>query len=238
MKTVAGGPNITTNGLVLCLDAADPLSYPGSGTTWRDLSGNGNNGTLTGGPTFDSANGGSIVFDGSDDFVEIPFSTYWDTNVFGTATNFTLECWYKPDVFENWDTPIEKSQSSGWYSRSEGAAIWTNSNSIQGVFSSGVDGNPVGSVVILSYTTTSLRWYYIVFTGDGTTLRLYVDGIQRATGLVASRTVAVNNGNVGPRLGRRQYMDGQMALVRLYTRGITSTEILQNYNATKTRFGL
>ena len=60
-------PDIVTDGLVLCLDAADKKSYPGSGTTWTDRSGNGNNSTLTNGPTFDSANGGSIVFDGSDD---------------------------------------------------------------------------------------------------------------------------------------------------------------------------
>ena len=62
-------PKIVTNGLVLCLDAANRKSYPGSGNIWRDLSGNGNNGTLTNGPTFSSANGGSIVFDGTDDIV-------------------------------------------------------------------------------------------------------------------------------------------------------------------------
>jgi hypothetical protein len=236
--SVTGGPNIVEDGLVLFLDAANPESYSGTGSTWFDVSGNVNNGTLINGPTFDSANGGSIVFDGSNDFAEIPHSTYWNTNVFGTATNFTLECWYKPDLFKNWDTLIEKSESSGWYSRSEGAAIWINSVSIQGVFSSGVDGNPGGSTTILSYETTTLRWYHIAFTGDGTTLRLYVDGIQRTTNLVSSRTVAVYNGNVGPRLGRRAFMDGQMASVRLYTKGITEQEVLQNYNATKSRFGL
>jgi hypothetical protein len=232
------GPHIVTEGLVLSLDAANTKSYPGSGTTWFDKSGRGANSTLVNGPTFNSANEGSIVFDGIDDYAEIPYSTYWNTNVFGTATNFTLECWYKPDLFKNWDTLIEKSESSGWYSRSEGAAIWTDSTSIQGVFSSGVDGNPAGSATVLSYATTALKWYHIAFTGDGTTLRLYVDGIQRATNLVTSRTVEVYNGSVGPRFGRRAFMDGQMASVKLYTRGITADEVLQNYNATKTRFGL
>jgi hypothetical protein len=236
--SVSGGPDIVEDGLVLILDAANTESYPGSGTVWTDLSGNGNNGTLTNGPIFSSINGGSIVFDGVNDFVQIPYSTYWNTNVFGTATNFTMECWYKPDLFKNWDTLIEKSESPGWYSRPEGASIWTNDSNIQGVFASGVDSNPAGSVVILSYATTALRWYHIAFTGDGTTLRLYVDGIQRATGSVSSRTVAVYNGNIGPRLGRRAFMDGQMALVILYTRGITASEVQQNYNATKGRFGL
>ena len=62
-------PRIVTDGLVLLLDAGNTKSYPGTGTTWTDISRNGNNGTLTNGPTFDSANGGSLVFDGVDDYV-------------------------------------------------------------------------------------------------------------------------------------------------------------------------
>ena len=68
-------PNIVTDGLVLCLDAANRRSYPGSGNSWLDLSGNGNNGTFgsgTAAPTFSSGNGGSLVFDGSNDYVEVP----------------------------------------------------------------------------------------------------------------------------------------------------------------------
>ena len=65
------GPRIVTNGLVFCVDAADTNSYPGSGTTWFDLSGNGNNGTLNNGPTFNSANRGSIVFDGTNDWISV-----------------------------------------------------------------------------------------------------------------------------------------------------------------------
>jgi hypothetical protein len=224
-------PNIVTDGLVLYLDAGFTPSYPKGLATWYDMGPNLTNGTLTNGPTFSNDGGGSIVFDGSDDFVQIPYSTYWDTNVFGTATNFTLECWYKPDLFKNWDTLIEKSESSGWYSRSEGAAIWTDSGNIQGVFASGVDGNPEGSVVVLSYPTTTLKWYHIVFTGNGTVLSLYVDGVLRQTGLVSSRTVAVYNGSVGPRLGRRAFMDGQMSSVRFYTRALTQQDVLQNYRA-------
>jgi hypothetical protein len=229
-------PNIVTNGLVLYLDAGFTPSYPKGLATWYDMGPNLTNGTLTNGPTFSNDGGGSIVFDGSDDFVQIPYSTYWDTNVFGTATNFTLECWYKPDLFKNWDTLIEKSEASGWYSRSEGAAIWTDSGNIQGVFASGVDGNPGGSVVVLSYPTTTLKWYHIVFTGNGTVLSLYVDGVLRQTGLVSSRTVAVYNGSVGPRLGRRAFMDGQMSSVRFYTLALTQQEVLQNYYAGLERF--
>jgi hypothetical protein len=234
-------PNVTRpfspldlgSNLALWLDATDATTLTLSSskvTTWFDKSGRGANSTLVNGPTFNSANEGSIVFDGIDDYAEISYSTYWNTNVFGTATNFTLECWYKPDLFKNWDTLIEKSESSGWYSRSEGAAIWTDSTSIQGVFSSGVDGNPAGSATVLSYATTALKWYHIAFTGDGTTLRLYVDGIQRATNLVTSRTVEVYNGSVGPRFGRRAFIDWLMASVKLYTPGIKAV-IIETFGA-------
>ena len=68
-EAAASGPNIVEDGLVLALDAGNTKSYPGSGTTWTDLSGKGNNGTLTNGPTFDSGNGGAIFFDGGNDYV-------------------------------------------------------------------------------------------------------------------------------------------------------------------------
>ena len=86
MSTLNGGPgNIVTNGLVLYLDAANYLSYTSGSTTWRDLSSSNNSGTLTNGPTFSSANGGSIVFDGVDDISIHPSSLYVD--------NFTLSAW-------------------------------------------------------------------------------------------------------------------------------------------------
>ena len=64
-------PRIVTDGLVFCVDAGDKMSYPGAGTTWTDLSKNRNNGTLINGPTFDSANGGSISLDGSNDYISV-----------------------------------------------------------------------------------------------------------------------------------------------------------------------
>lgn len=76
------------NGLVLCLDAGNTKSYPGSGTTWTDLSGRGNTGTLTNGPTYSSANGGSIVFDGTNDYVS---TNYTQTSV----TGYTIDVWFK-----------------------------------------------------------------------------------------------------------------------------------------------
>ena len=229
-----GGP-IVTDGLVFNTDASNLVSYESGSTTAYSLTGSYTS-TLENGVAYLPSNGGVWDFDGTNDYMEIPYDSYWNTNVFGTATNFTLECWYKPDLFKNWDTIIEKSSNSGYYSESEGPAIWTNAGSIQGVFSSGVTGNPGGSYVIISYSTTTLKWYHITFTGDGTTLRLYVDGVQRATGAISSRTVAVSNGNVGPRFGARAAMNGKLGVARFYTRALTADEIKQNYNAQKQKF--
>ena len=94
---LAHGPSIITQGLVLALDAADRNSYPGSGTTWTDLSGNGNTGTLTNGPTYNSANGGSIVFDGSNDYVNFSYNS--SLNIGGL--NITLSSWVRPTSLVN-----------------------------------------------------------------------------------------------------------------------------------------
>jgi hypothetical protein len=101
--SVIGGPDTITDGLVLYLDAANTKSYIGSGTTWKDLSGNSNDGTLTNEPTFDSGNSGSIVFDGVDDFVTtgqqldpIAFGLFADSTSF-----WTVSSWFLPDITNN-----------------------------------------------------------------------------------------------------------------------------------------
>ena len=102
------GPNIARDGLVLYLDAGSPNSYQGSGTTWRDISKfYQNNGTLTNGPTFSSANGGSIVFDGVDDYVGIPNNSSINPN----SGSFTIICWVNTDPTDggdDWDLWVAK----------------------------------------------------------------------------------------------------------------------------------
>ena len=92
------GPEIANDGLVLALDAANPRSYPGSGTTWTDLSGNGNNGTLVNVPTYSNANGGSIVFDGVDDYVSGSISTInsWSMCLWYLSTDITSQVVFYP----------------------------------------------------------------------------------------------------------------------------------------------
>ena len=88
---LAHSPSTVMNGLVLCLDAANSKSYPGSGDTWFDLSGRGNNGTLVNGVGYDSGNGGSFSLDGVDDYSSVPSTNGLDLS--GTSTSLTVSCW-------------------------------------------------------------------------------------------------------------------------------------------------
>ena len=106
------GPDIVENGLVLCLDAANKLSYPRTGTSWTDLSGNSYNGTLTNGPTFNAGNLGSIVFDGVDDYVD---TVNTGTTFQFSNTTFTLSLWVKTNaVSGNLISKGATASTGGW----------------------------------------------------------------------------------------------------------------------------
>ena len=104
----SAGPDLVQNGLVLALDAADKNSYPGTGTNWYDLISNANTGTLTNGPTFSNLNGGCIVFDGTDDYVNIPYNVNLNP-----ATNVSVSVWSRLTVSDSSiRNPIELSASA------------------------------------------------------------------------------------------------------------------------------
>lgn len=217
---------IVTKNIVLLLDASDTLSYPGSGTTWTDLSGNGNNGTLTNGPTFGSANGGSIVFDGIDDYVSVPNAALLN------STTQTISVWYmSTSLPARSATIVGKHDAFGSYN---GYNILTgNTIQIKGpqngaAFSYG-PGNALVSV-----------WYFatLTMTINGPT-EFYVNGVSVGTGTTPNFTMSSNE----LRIGRSSdsfwsIFTGRVAYVSIYDRILTSVEILQNYNATKSRFGL
>ena len=104
-------PKIVTDGLVLCLDAGNNKSYPSSGTAWNDLSGNNNNGTLTNGPTFTGSFGGSIVFDGTNDYVDLG-----NISQLKPTTQITVSAWvYRSTMNDNQNEAIIGcAQSSGY----------------------------------------------------------------------------------------------------------------------------
>jgi hypothetical protein len=218
-------PDIVQDGLVLCLDAADKKSYSGSGTTWTDRSGNGYDGTLTNGPTFDSANGGSIDFDGDDDRVECGTVTMADNN-------FSLEI-----VFE-WDD-IDTS--------SIGFLIGGNLEELEIHTGGGAGTNglrfipydyPNNSVIDATNIITS-GINHVVFTAQNSSYsKAYKNGELFSTSSTTS-SITLNTSQtvkIGSRTNNSYYFDGKIHLARIYNKALTAAEVLQNYNATKSRF--
>jgi hypothetical protein len=239
-------PKIVTNGLVLCLDAGNPLSYSGSGTVWNDLSGNGNNGTLTNGPVFSSDNKGSIIFDGTNDNAQIDSSSILNTSVW-------LSFWFKLNSQLS-------SSTTAYYTLVNIAGETTSPyrNQIYAGFNiAGIGGsNGLKRVDIVSYefgnattdltgcyTTTDFRtlintWFYISGGWTGTSWKVYVNGKDETNTTQPQRApVSV----LAPSLiggSSSRYSPVSISSVNLYNRALSATEILQNYNATKGRYAL
>ena len=227
MATQYAFGRIVTDGLVLSLDAADRNSYPGSGTTWTDMSGNGNNGTLTNGPTFSN---NSIVFDGVDDYVTIPNSSTVQVD------SFTLEGWVYP-----LDDTNPPSGQGFHIMRKEGSFILTHHwNSSQRVGLWMQRSSTTSWEATFSSTPVPINtWSYIVATYDNLATRIYNNAVQvgtvsrPGTTKVSTNAILVN-GQVSNSLPKNYNLAG----VKIYNRALSASEVAQNYNAQKSRFGL
>lgn len=213
---IRGGPDISENGLVLYLDAGNIKSYPGSGTTWRDLSGTGISGSLINGPVFIGDNGGSIVFDGVNDYVAIPSFTF--------SSDFSVSFWeYITAVtIDNKQAVIGNASTGDDINHYLGKIRMYNSAV-----------SPFGEDAIISPTTTlSNTWYNYTFTRSGTAYSIYLNGTLNTTATyqVFSWDVsAIGSGNAGKFTGR-------IPIVMFYNRALTAEEVRQNFNATRSRF--
>jgi hypothetical protein len=218
-------PKVITDGLVFYLDAANTKSYPGSGTTWVDLSKSGINGTLTNGPTFNSGNGGSIVFDGTNDYTQ--------TNYNPALTDFTVQVWFKtPDSTNGASARIlDKNFSNGFY-------LGKNYLGTANSWGCGIRETtaPYGRYI----TLTDGQWNFIASIRSGTTNTIYGNGITNTTsGTVSSTALSTDNMRIGMEFNTISApFKGNIAQVSIYNRALTATEVLQNYNATKGRYGL
>ena len=223
---VFGGPNVIDNGLVLSLDAGNVKSYPGSGTIWYDKSGNNNNGTLTNGPTF---SGGSIVFDGVDDYVLANLAPL-GLNVQGP---YTFNCY------------IKYNTSSGGV-RNPITLSNTGSSSFQFGY---IAGSPVvwkyGGSVLTTFTPPAVNIiHYMTCTVTTASVDVYINGVLNAT----ASSPSLQTGSLDSLLcsaywasgivNTTSVFSGNIYNISLYNKILTPVEILQNYNATKTRFGL
>ena len=218
-------PNIVSDGIVACWDAAGKRSYPGTGTTWTDLAGS-NNGTLENGPTFSSDNGGSIVFDGSDDEIVCGNGDFIEG-----LTEITACCWVLVEDAGSSAYPrlIAKSFSGDfdlWAYRNDSTiGVWIGDS---------------GYMMAPEDTITLGQWFYAVArfkSGETNGNQLWVNGVKvdeetkTATIGTSSTGLTLGNGN-----SQARPLSGKMASASIYNRALTAAEILQNYNATKWRF--
>jgi len=224
--------NIVKDGLVLDLDAAKKDSYPGSGTVWSDISGIGNTGTLTNGPTFNSSNGGSIVFDGVDDYVTVPKQT-----AFVNTTTFTLGAWMKRRTGSSKVICYQGADIDN----DVAMELWSD-NFVY--FEVGNASNSYANI-----TNTSTNWQYLIMVFDGTQtgnsnrLKCYINGSLLGVGYSGTIPSITSTTNSVFSIGNSQgiggnFSDGNISQVKIYNRALTAQEVLQNYNATKGRYGL
>ena len=230
-------PSIVTSGLVLALDAGNTKSYPGSGTTWTDLSGNGNTGTLTNGPTYSSSNGGVIVFDGTNDYVE---NLSPNLGISGDA-NITLACWF---YYTGASSSVFSALFGYGNGGSNGDTIALGLNGA-GTYQVSFQFNAASTYSVdNSYSPNT--WVNLVGTktpgAANTTTKLYVNGQQ--VSISASTTITPNVVSRVIRLGRwindgsPYYYTGRIAQAQIYNTALTAAQVLQNFNALRGRFGL
>lgn len=228
------GPKFVTDGLVLCFDAANPRSYISGATVWNDLTYNASGGTLTNGPTFSSSNGGSIVFDGVDDYVNLG-----NSSIITTFTQLTINCWVRLTSL-----PTSSNQGRVIIRGDDSYRLYWYFDSSVGnkLYFYSVDIGESTLSTSVSYPTSNFStntWYNINATYDGSSTNLFVNGVLVANSTGKSGTITgTNDMNLGRSNGNEYFLQGNMSLMQLYNRALSASEILQNYNATKSRFGL
>ena len=231
--SVKGGPNIVTSGLVLELDAGNIKSYQSGSTTWFDKSGNVNNGTLTNGPTFNTGSLGSIVFDRVDDYVDLGGSLPLIENT------FTVNSWINTNVLPTASSagdiqniiggPSIVNNSDYLCIRTKRIAIWNRESS--------GDGAPIGwysSQTDLVVDT----WYNVVLTCDSGYYKMYINGsLDSDIPYLGNTWNNLQSRYIG-KLSNERFFSGKISIVQYYNKKFSADEVLQNYNATKGRFGL
>ena len=233
------GPDIVEDGLMLCLDAGNSRSYPGTGTQWIDLGSNTNVGNFINGVSFSSANGGSIAFDAADEVV-----TFSMTNL-RPPNQITQECWFS--ISENRFQVFIGAQRGNAFDNSY--ALWLNGAN---VLAAGINpgGPPEG--INLNYQTTSFTlslntYYHFVHTYNGAEQIIYMNGSSvfswATTGSLfydnLNTLLAIGNDWFsGYDQGLNSGVRGNLPIVRIYNRALTASEVVQNFNASRGRFGV
>jgi hypothetical protein len=219
-------PQIVTSGLTLALDAANPKSYPGTGTTWSDLSGNSNNGTLTNGPTYTTNNAGALIFDGSNDHI-----ASFATQLSGTGSK-SIGVWFLTTSAIRQGlcgTRVDAVSNQGW--------VFLINRTTAGNLTYFVTG---GSEIELAAGITTNTWYYAVVTYASSVARLYINGkfLGSVSGFTAPSSSTYNGTIGGEGQSSLGGFAGRISNLQIYNRLITAEEVLENFNAQRGRYGI
>jgi hypothetical protein len=230
----AHSPQIITNGLVLALDAGNTKSYVSGSTTWFDKSGRGNNGTLINGVGYTSSFNGSLVFDGTDDYVVVNNSPQLPVS----SSSRTINIWFNPDP-------------SAWASNVNNLFFYGTPGTTGATFGIDLDTYPVmeiytwggsGKDLMFSSSFAQTGWANIAITYDGSTsIKIYENGTNTQTLTLSS---PCNTGNTNVWIGsidpsyQPWYYSGRISNVSIYNRALSPSEVQQNFNALRGRFGI
>ena len=225
---ISYNPSTVLSGLVLCLDAGNPKSYPTTGTTWTDLSGRSNTGTLTNGPTYSS---GSLVFDGTNDYIQSPSSTNF---VLGTG-DFTLEIWCYPIGFA--DAPYYNNYGSLFDFRT---ANTPETNILL---------TPLGSSTLVFYVDSGIKitgaslstnqWTHVVLSRSSATTKMFMNGTQVGSSYVDANNYTSSTFRTAANVVPNAFFNGYISNLRIYKgKGLSATEVSQNFNALRSRFSI
>lgn len=229
----SSGPDTVTTGLVLSLDAANRIGYPGSGTTWFDRSGNSNNGTLVSSPTFSGTNGGILGFNGSNQYIN---------NIQSSSVqlidSMSISCWFKPNNFAGGRQGLVGRNGLNEYTitleTTGGVSLYFASVGQPGDYYNGASQMAFGQtngvfqnlVVVRDYNT---NFVYCYKNGILVSTSSSLAGLNKPTATSGPMTIGFGNGG---------FYNGSVSLISMYNRALSASEILQNYNVTKSRFGL
>jgi hypothetical protein len=223
-------PATPTDGLVLCLDTANRRSYPGSGTTWFDLSGKGNNGTLTNGPTLNTGFGGGISFDGTDDRAT-------STMFLQSSFPYSISAFFrttKTSGIQRITTLHKANTNLGFFSLriSDGGAISANAYA-----DTGNESFAVGSII-----STNIWYHAVAVFASATDRKIYLNGKLEATDTTSIAIPATIDyagfGSINWSTGHIQYFQGQLDDIRIYSRALSPSEIYQLFSSKRGRFNV
>lgn len=232
---------IVNDGLVLCLDAGNSKSYVGSGTTWIDLIKTGVVGSING-ASFDATNGGSISFDGINDYVDVSLK-------FFNTQKFSMGMWINVTSFTNTGTYLACAVSNGQYTIfGPTNSYQTYSNTFSGAIQINATTNAIATVTQSGYATNTWYHYCAVYdgsqTGNSNRFKIYINGVSKTLVFDATIPSTAYSVNSTALLGFQinatayKYFNGKIGNFSLYSRPISDLEVLQNYNATRRRFGV